>query len=233
MRKAFTFIEMLVVISLIALIIALLMPMLGNARETAQIATCLSNHQQIVTASTNSALDFDHEFIPARHNQVQIALNPPQVDLFVSYDFPWERWFDPGRDYTATYEPAYSDQLVIGYQYFGGITQWRTARGTFQTASPIAIDQAQPGFAMSACTILKVDGEWGGGRETAFKDMPSHSGDDQLPTGANQSFVDGSASWIDFEDMTYNHCWWPGARMPYWYQDDLGPYGDVAIPAAY
>lgn len=233
-RRAFTIIEMLVVVSIIALIIAILMPMLGNARETAQIATCLSNQQQIVNASTNCALDFDHEFIPARRNSVQIALDTPQLELFISYDFPWERWFDPGRDYSATYEPAYSDQLVLGYQYFGGITQWTTARGAFKTASPVAMEQAQPGYAMSACTIFKIDGEWGGGRETAYKDMPSHSGNEQRPTGGNQSFVDGSAYWIDFQDMTYNHTWnTGGSRKAYWYQDDLGPYGEVAIEAAY
>ncbi len=50
-RSGFTLVELLVVILIISILIALLLPALAAARQKAQTVICLSNEQQIATAT--------------------------------------------------------------------------------------------------------------------------------------------------------------------------------------
>ncbi|HEV8604971.1 MAG TPA: prepilin-type N-terminal cleavage/methylation domain-containing protein [Tepidisphaeraceae bacterium] len=56
-RRAFTLVELLVVIAIIALLIAILLPVLGRAKEQANRVLCLSNHKQILLAISFYAND--------------------------------------------------------------------------------------------------------------------------------------------------------------------------------
>ena len=64
-RRGFTLIELLVVIAVIALLLAILLPSLGKARETGRQTVCASNIRQMIIATNAYALDFKDSIWPA------------------------------------------------------------------------------------------------------------------------------------------------------------------------
>jgi len=64
-RRAFTLVELLVVIGIIAILIGLLMPALSRARESAKTSACLSNLRQLGQAMQAYANDWHGFIVPA------------------------------------------------------------------------------------------------------------------------------------------------------------------------
>jgi prepilin-type N-terminal cleavage/methylation domain-containing protein len=67
-NHAFTLVELLVVIGIIALLIAILLPVLGKAREASQKTVCLSNMRQLGTALQLYASE-NHDCLPVGYIQ--------------------------------------------------------------------------------------------------------------------------------------------------------------------
>ncbi|MHC4545144.1 MAG: type II secretion system protein [Planctomycetota bacterium] len=64
-RKAFSLVELLVVISVISLVMAILLPVLATARSQAYGAICQSNLRQLFLANTGYTLENDGHYVPA------------------------------------------------------------------------------------------------------------------------------------------------------------------------
>ena len=77
-KKSFTLIELLVVIAIIAILAAMLMPALQQARDTAKGSTCASNMKQLGVAEALYQADFIW-MVPSRAGKSDLTWHRNQM----------------------------------------------------------------------------------------------------------------------------------------------------------
>ncbi|HTR40915.1 MAG TPA: prepilin-type N-terminal cleavage/methylation domain-containing protein [Pseudomonadales bacterium] len=234
-KAAFTLIELLVVIAIIAILAAILLPVLATAQERAKRVQCLGNLRQIGIGALTYAPDYNDRVPPGNQGlsspqYVQVALDLSIVDAMSSYmkvaTNNHSIWTCPNRNPLAPYIAAGVPQLYIGYAYMGGMTNWSVLTGKAAGWSPVKVSTSKPWWVLGADENMKIAGVWAGQYTPAapyayeYGNVPPHKkGNDSA--GGNEVFIDGSARWCRWQTM-HNFNDWPGVVgtvQVFWYQD--------------
>jgi prepilin-type N-terminal cleavage/methylation domain-containing protein len=216
-KAAFTLIELLVVIAIIAILAAMLLPALASAKERAKRISCLNNLRQLAVGMTVYAGDSQDYVLPlGTGNSCPYILSDPgvqtakSVGLIVVSNAP-SVWGCPNRIGLPFWDSTYT-QWDIGYCYFGGLSAWKnSAPGSpFTSHSPVKLGNSKPYWTLAADSLLWNGGasRWmnssdeSAGRPPLYQNIPSHPKKaGQTPDGGNQTFADGSATWVKFDKM--------------------------------
>lgn len=125
-RRGFTLIELTFVISIIAILAAILFPVFAGARESARRTSCASNLSQIGVALNMYAQNYDGHY-PSKNNEFgPVYRYVHDTDIFYCPSDSAERYWDmrtvPNRD-QRIYGPGYVPRRTYSsYVYRGGLT---------------------------------------------------------------------------------------------------------------
>lgn len=142
-RAGFTLIELLVVIAIIAILAAILLPVLNKARERAQQAACLSNMRQFGLADNLYIDDNNGVFPYPRYQDYATGVQQDNPD-YAGTIAPFHNVKHVGDDVWFNALPSYVSAMPLYQVAYGGAPLFFNFKSIFYCPTAIAqgIDQA-------------------------------------------------------------------------------------------
>lgn len=209
--KGFTLVELLVVISIIALLVSILMPALGRAREQAKRVLCAANQHQWGLALVQYASDFD-DYFPDNTDGFSLNWGGDSVQyLWKEYLFKNSKAMADG-DYTVVVCPSLKLPVSVAWQQQGQFGYFLLPHfGKAEAAPGIYAPPSNPN-GVEWCSRKKFGSRYRHAPVLVdllinFVDTASwaaahmNSGKDGDPQGGNFLFEDGHVDWYDLSSI--------------------------------
>ena len=249
-NHAFTLIELMVVISIVALLIALLMPALASAREGAQLALCMGNQRQMSNAMFTYA-EASKGYAPYMNagsgewsgkidkitnltGTIYLPNNSPPRMTTAAADTFVERnvWHCPTVGLSAStmdgnngrqYNlPTYAFNLYVGYDALGGNLRLTHLD---RYAQPDRVPWLMDGFVTTNTTLSQFTS---GILGAAAKPLAMYQYVKQAPATYTQPPSYGGAPHYNKSDpLFYNYCNNPGTYQ--YKRDAIGTYAFIDL----
>jgi prepilin-type N-terminal cleavage/methylation domain-containing protein len=125
-RSGFTLTELLVVMAVLAVLAAVLLPVVAGARQRSATATCASNLRQIAVAFTQYCADYDQTFPGSRVTEVHTLADVDQLWFWQIHPYlrdsvllhcPADNVTDARRALSAALPEAYADPDLPALSY--------------------------------------------------------------------------------------------------------------------
>ena len=112
-RKAFTLVELLVVIGIIALLISILLPALSNAQRQSRMVACQANERQIGVHLLMYANENRGQMIPLGPGGIHLGGGVPRDQRWPTKVFKPPRWNHPVLLCPADIDPAEEHSYLL------------------------------------------------------------------------------------------------------------------------
>lgn len=210
-RTGFTLVELLVVVAIIGIIIMMLFPLIGKARERARRTACGANIRAQIHATISWAMS-DAGRLPKLHSA---SANPywftitARDTLTKSYGIQRKNCYCPSNRRDWDFENFWNwngggTESVWGYCYMA-----EDGTGTMTKWAPVKNQNKSPNFATllsdkPAFTVLWIDLNRRYGAYNWFgpdtRRGANHFGQ-RNPDGANVGYIDGHSEWVEWNRM--------------------------------
>lgn len=202
--EAFTLVELLVVIGIIAILIALIVPAFSNAQEKAKRMACVANLRTLLTATIQEA-GMNNGVLPSLH--VSSYNNPywfqaDKVETFrTDYGLSPDTFYCPSNpEWNAETFWNYSNSARVGgYLYLANDNNWAgsiTINGKTKDDAPFFAKRMSDEAAFQHVWVdltRQLGGQWGTGVNH------QKSGE---PTGTHVGFRDGHVEWVPWKEIS-------------------------------